>query len=132
MVKPAKIVFIDGYCTICNQWVQFIMKRDKRQHIHFSSIQGTTAEQYLTPEERIEVNYILYYRDGSLKIRSSAIIWILKDLGGLWRIVGILHYVPAILRDSIYNFVSRRRYKWFTRKVSCDINPGVSSKNILP
>jgi predicted DCC family thiol-disulfide oxidoreductase YuxK len=132
MKEPLKIVFVDGYCTLCNKWVRFIAKRDRKKEIYFTSIQGLTAQKYLSEADRNEVNYIQYFRKGELLVRSNAVLWILRDLGGFWKIFGIFQYLPRFMRDSVYGFVAKRRYRWHAKKDSCEINPGVGSKNILP
>jgi predicted DCC family thiol-disulfide oxidoreductase YuxK len=131
MANPDRIVFIDGHCTLCNRWVQFVLKRDKSQRMYFAPIQGSTASTILTQKDQKEVNYIQYYRDQRFYIRSRAVIRILRDLGGLWKIAVILHLVPPFIRDAFYRFVANRRYTWFPRKDTCEFEPGLSSKNLL-
>jgi predicted DCC family thiol-disulfide oxidoreductase YuxK len=131
MSNPSRIVFVDGHCTLCNKWVQFVMKRDKSKKIHFASIQGETAKRFLSAEDRTNVNYIQYYRDIKFFRRSSAVVRILRDLNGMWKLSVLFLAVPPFIRDALYDFVAARRYKWFPRKDSCELT-GFSTKNILP
>lgn len=107
------------------------MQRDKSREIHFAPIQGKTAEQFLSLEERTSVNYIHYYRDNKLYMKSSAVIRILRDLKGWWKLSVMLLVVPPFIRDALYNFVAKRRYTWFPRKDTCSVLPGFTSQNIL-
>jgi predicted DCC family thiol-disulfide oxidoreductase YuxK len=53
--------------------------------------------------------------------RSEAVLEIFKVLGGIWRLMLPLKYLPLAWRDKLYNFVARNRYRWFGRRNQCTI-----------
>ena len=53
--------------------------------------------------------------------RSNAALTVLRDLGGFWRVVSWFRFVPRFIRDRIYAFVAKRRYRWFGKLDSCRI-----------
>jgi predicted DCC family thiol-disulfide oxidoreductase YuxK len=50
---------------------------------------------------------------------SDAVIAIYSGLGGAWRHVALVRFVPRFLRDRIYRWVARHRYELFGRRDSC-------------
>lgn len=115
-----RIVLFDGMCNLCNGTVSFIIKRDKKRKFHFAPIQSEAGQSLI---ERYGLNKDLstvYYICGEVSYqKSAAILHILKDLGGGWKCYYPLIFVPACIRDGIYRWVSRNRYRWFGRKKSC-------------
>ncbi|PYI53178.1 hypothetical protein DLM86_18305 [Paenibacillus flagellatus] len=57
--------------------------------------------------------------DGRAYIRSRAGLEVLRRLNGLWPLLYAFVAVPAPLRDRVYDFVARNRYRWFGRSDSC-------------
>ncbi|HNU38437.1 MAG TPA: DCC1-like thiol-disulfide oxidoreductase family protein, partial [Macellibacteroides fermentans] len=50
---------------------------------------------------------------------SSAVLYILKELGRGWQLFFPLIHLPTFLRDGIYRFIARNRYRWFGKKEKC-------------
>ena len=61
----------------------------------------------------------VYVRKGSVHMRSGAALNIALDLGGLWSLAYAFIIVPAFIRDAVYDFVARNRYKWFGKADVC-------------
>ncbi|MCB9799686.1 MAG: DUF393 domain-containing protein [Candidatus Omnitrophica bacterium] len=134
MQKP--IIFFDGVCGLCNRFVDWMLKRDQKGIFLFAPLQGETAQeknlfQYSNKSE--ELSSILFCdENGKIHRASSAILSILVRLGGLWNILGLLLIVPSCLRDSVYDFIARRRYQWFGQRASCRIPSEGEFKAFLP
>ncbi len=118
----APVLFFDGECNLCNNAVQFILKRDKKKIFFFAALQSAAGKEAI---EKVGIDalettgsFILYY-NGAYFTRSSAALHTFRLLGGLWPLLYVGIIVPRILRDSVYNIVSRNRYKWFGRRDSC-------------
>jgi predicted DCC family thiol-disulfide oxidoreductase YuxK len=64
-------------------------------------------------------------RDASLLTDSGAWVHILRRLGGGWKIAAALAAViPRPLRDRVYSFIARIRYRIFGRRDDlCPIVP---------
>jgi predicted DCC family thiol-disulfide oxidoreductase YuxK len=114
-----QIIFFDGICGLCNKAVDFIIRHDHRRKFRYAPLQGKTALCFLPADIITGVNTLVYCRKGRLFTRSSAVIRISQDLGGLWRLMMVFLVVPPFLRDGLYDFVAGRRYKWFGKRESC-------------
>ncbi|MCM5662905.1 thiol-disulfide oxidoreductase DCC family protein [Galbibacter mesophilus] len=120
-----KIILFDGVCNLCNNSVQFVIKRDTKNVFQFASLQSDIgmkllAERNIDPNETdsivlIEPN-IAYYT------KSDAAIEIAKELGGGWQLLSVFDYIlPKSIRDTIYDFIAKNRYKWFGKKEACPL-----------
>lgn len=116
-----RLLFFDGVCNLCTGVVQFIIKRDKRGVFRFASLQSAAGEAFLSAHGMPTDAYasFVYVRKGRVLVRSTAALNIARDLGGLWSLAYGFIIVPPFLRDAIYGFVARNRYKWFGRKDEC-------------
>ncbi|MEO5683696.1 MAG: thiol-disulfide oxidoreductase DCC family protein [Chitinophagaceae bacterium] len=116
-----KIVLFDGVCNLCNSSVQFILKRDKKDQFLFGSLQGKTGQAYLRqfnlPADTF--NSFMLVEEGKLYSRSAGALRMLKHLGGAWSMLYAFIIVPSFIRDGVYNWISRNRYKWFGKEESC-------------
>ncbi len=116
------ILFFDGECNLCNGLVQFILKRDRKKIFFFSPLQSAAgkeaAAKALSTGSRNADSFILYY-NGIYYSHSSAALYVFRLLGGLWPLLFAGMIFPRFLRDSIYNMISRNRYKWFGKRDSC-------------
>ena len=53
---------------------------------------------------------------GELLVRSEAARYLARRAGGGWRLVAfVAGLVPRVARDALYDFVARRRRRWFGR-----------------
>jgi len=117
------IVFFDGDCSLCNGWIDFLIKRDLKRKFSYASLQSDVAKQHLKEEfpKFMELNTIIYLRGDQVFDRSSAVLKILQDLGRLYVLVGVFWIFPKFFRDTCYAFVAKNRYKWFGKKNTCRI-----------
>jgi predicted DCC family thiol-disulfide oxidoreductase YuxK len=120
------IVLYDGVCGLCNRLVQFVLKRDKRDYFRFASLQSDFANELLTrygldPHDLDTVYLVRNYSqaDEKLLARSDAILFLLKQLGGIWRLSAMGKVLPRIMRDGIYKLVARNRYRVFGKYEAC-------------
>ena len=115
--KP--IVFFDGVCGLCNTMVDFFVKKDKNRRLLFSPMQGETAKGILTKTEVEDLDSFVLFENGVKYYRSDAALKIFYYLGSAWRLLYYLKLFPKSLRDAVYKFIARNRYKWFDKKDSC-------------
>ena len=119
------IVFFDGVCLLCDGSVRFLLRRDVKRILRFATLQGHTGKNLfasgMLPATQETLTSIIYLRNqpGSqpeVFTRSTAILQILSDLGGVWRTVSWIRIIPRSLRDLVYNCIARHRYRWFGRR----------------
>lgn len=115
------IVFFDGVCGLCNTTVDFIVRHDRYQRLACAPLQGSTAQRYLTPAIREELNtLVLRLPDGQQYQRSAAVVRILWRLGGVWKLAAAaLWLVPLPLRNLGYRLVAKWRYRLFGHRETC-------------
>lgn len=124
MENYKKIILFDGVCNLCNTTVQFVIKNDKEDIFRFSPLQSDTGKKLLT-ERNIDTedidSIILIEPNIAYYTKSTAALEIGKYLKGLSTISSILLWLPESLRDIVYDFVAKNRYKWYGKKESCMI-----------
>jgi predicted DCC family thiol-disulfide oxidoreductase YuxK len=118
---PWRIILFDGYCNLCSGIVQFIIRRDKFQKFGYSPLQTEFGIQLLKQfgYRDSQLDFVIYLREGKCFTRSSAILMILKDLGGWWRLYYGFIIIPKSIRDFFYNTIAKRRYRLFGRTDHC-------------
>jgi predicted DCC family thiol-disulfide oxidoreductase YuxK len=115
-------VLFDGVCNVCNYWVQFIIKRDPNAHFRFASLQSTEAQQLLEKHNQTAtLDSIVLLQNGKVYTESTAILQITKKLTGLWKVMSAFRIVPKFLRDGVYRWFAKNRYRWFGQQESCMI-----------
>ena len=117
------IILFDGVCNLCNKLVNFIIKRDSKNIFQFAAIQSDTGQQLLL-QDKLNSNYpysLILIEGGRYYIRSTAILKIIKNLKTFWKLLYIFIIIPPFVRDSIYNYFAKNRYKWFGQRKSCKV-----------
>lgn len=115
------IVVFDGQCLLCNGWVQFLLQHDRSQRIRFASIQSAVGQQLLARAGlQVEGLQTLLVIDGERSWQhTAAILRVLHALGWPWRLAWVGWLVPAPLRDALYRWVARNRYRIWGRSATC-------------
>lgn len=118
-----QIVLFDGVCNLCNGWVNFVIDRDPRGRFAFAPLQSATADELLKQRgyARNPLESIVLADGARVYDRSSAVLRIVRGLSGLWPLLYGLILIPRPVRDVMYDWVARRRYRWFGREASCRI-----------
>lgn len=115
-------VYFDGVCNLCNSSIQWIIKRDPKAHFRFAALQsdaGVELRKRISSNGKIDLESVLLEEDGKVYDRSTAALRIARKLSGLWPLMYIFIIVPKFIRDAVYNFIGRNRYKWFGKQESC-------------
>jgi len=126
------IVFFDGYCILCNGFVDFLLEADRKKNLRFASLQGKTAKKLLPPSYLSEVDTVIFINgNNTILTKSRAIIDIIKTLGGLWKLISVLSVLPAFLLDKIYDILAGNRYSWFGKREYCRLPAADEKERIL-
>lgn len=124
------LVLFDGECTLCNGWVQFVIKRDPGARYRFASLQSDAGRAALRaaldPDGRMgpEVletlpDSIVLLRDGKLRVKSGAALAIARGLRWPWPLLSVFWLIPYPLRDLVYDWIARNRLRWFGKQEQC-------------
>jgi predicted DCC family thiol-disulfide oxidoreductase YuxK len=118
--QESEYIFYDGHCGLCHRAVKFVLKHDRTGiAFRFAPLQGETIQSHVSAERRASLpdSFVVLTREGALLMRSNASLHILERLGGGWKILAnILRVIPRGLRDLVYDFVARIRYRLFGRR----------------
>lgn len=119
MTNP--VVLFDGVCNLCNSSVQFLIRKDKQIRLRFASLQSdfgqTILQKFNLPQNNFS-SFVLLEGE-KIYLRSSAALRVAYYLGGFWKIFQIFWLVPPFIRNAIYDFIAKNRYKWFGKKAEC-------------
>lgn len=116
---PDLIIFFDGVCGLCNYFIDFVLKHDKRHIFSFAPLQGKTARELLSSKTVESMGSIIFYLNGETYEKSEGCFRIFNTLGGIWRFFSVFKIVPRFLRDFIYDVIARHRYPWFGKRETC-------------
>lgn len=122
-MNSQSIILFDGVCNFCNGAVNFAIRHDKKGIIKFAPLQSAIGQQllkqYNLPTQQMD-SFI--FIDGNVAYtQSTAAIKVCSNLNGLWPMCKVFLIVPKFIRDGLYNWVAKNRYKWFGEKESCMI-----------
>ncbi|WP_396138866.1 thiol-disulfide oxidoreductase DCC family protein [Flavobacterium sp.] len=120
--KGKKIILFDGVCNLCDASVHFVIKYDKNDLFRFVALQSDLGQRIV---KHIGINpmhidsVILYEPGFAYYYKSSAVLEIAKGLSGIFTWATLFQILPTVLRDFIYDFVAKNRYKWYGKKEAC-------------
>lgn len=129
------MVYFDGVCGLCNRFVDFVLRRDRRGVFRFAPLQGGTASERLSQGRRPgnpELRTLLVEDKDGVHEKSEAVLRVLAELGGAWRLFGIAKRVPRALRDGLYDLLARNRYRLFGKRETCRLPTAGERARFLP
>ncbi len=117
------VVLFDGVCNLCNGAVNMLIDRDKKNVFRFASLQSAYGQQVVAKHnlQGEYLNTILLVEGDKVYERSTAVLRVFKHLGGLYGLLYFFIVVPVFIRNAVYNFVARNRYRWFGKRDVCRI-----------
>lgn len=121
--KNHKIILFDGVCNLCNGAVTFIINRDKKDVFKFAALQSEIGRG-LTSKFNIDTSKVdsIILIDGDKHYeKSSAALRIAKQLSGAYPLLFGFMILPKFIRNAVYDYIARNRYKWFGKRESCMI-----------
>jgi len=121
MLRP--VILYDGVCALCNAWVKFVLRWDRKEVFLFAALQSSQGRKLLA-EREIKIptlsSVVVVYPE-TVFLRSDAALVILTELGLPWSLSAALRIIPKFLRDYLYNFVAVNRYRVFGKYESCPL-----------
>ena len=116
------IMFYDGECGLCSRTVQWCLRHDRRGIVQFAPIQGSTYAALDAPNKPVDVSTMVLAEGDQLSIKSTGVLRVMNHMGGTWSILGRIGLIcPRPLRDLVYDFVAKRRIKYFGTADSCTL-----------
>lgn len=122
------LILYDGVCALCNALVRFVLPRDRKDRFRFAPLQGESARGLLrrhgkNPDDLDTFFVIADYEGSTPRVleRDRAALFVLARLGFPWNLSVVFRIIPPFLRRPVYNFIARRRYKWFGKYDACPL-----------
>jgi predicted DCC family thiol-disulfide oxidoreductase YuxK len=126
------VILFDGVCVLCSGWTSFVARRDVARRFRFTPIQSAYGRRLATalgidPDDP-DTNAVVL--GGRALRRSDGALAVLSSLPG-WGWVRVLRIVPRFVRDAIYGFIARNRYRMFGRHDACDLSGACFADRIV-
>ena len=117
--KP--VLLFDGVCNLCNASVQWVLLRDKKGVFRFAALQSDVGQSLLGQYNLDAQNFdtVVMVNHDKVYLRSDVPLEIARRLGGFWQLLYAFKIIPRPIRDFIYNWIARNRYRWFGRQETC-------------
>ena len=135
---PRAVIVFDGVCVLCNGWVRFLLRRDRRERYRFAAMQGAVGRRLLIdngldPDDPVSFLLVEYDRGPVPRVSTDtdAMRRVLAGLGGIWRLASVSVLLPRALRDRLYRVIARNRYRWFGRHDACIVPDPAQAQRFL-
>ena len=132
MNEPSIILF-DGVCNLCNGFVNFVIDRDPEGKFKFGALQSEEGQKLVHQYhlQDVPLESVILIENGIAYRESSAALRIAKGMKGGWKLFYAFLIVPPFIRNAVYRFIARNRYKWFGKQDTCRIpEPGIMKRFI--
>jgi len=121
VVNDSPIILFDGVCNFCNAMVNFIIRQDKKNVFLFAALQSESGKKMLA-EYKIDwkaTDSFVVIENGKAHLKGNAALKLYNKLPWYWRWTQVFWIVPKFIRDAVYNFIAKNRYKWFGKREEC-------------
>jgi predicted DCC family thiol-disulfide oxidoreductase YuxK len=115
------IVLFDGVCNLCNNAVDLIIRKDVKGKFKVGALQEPPG-QSLLKMYAVNSDYLdslLLVRGDKVFCKSRAALEITKKLSGMWPLLYIFIIIPSFIRNPIYDWIAKNRYRWYGKKDTC-------------
>jgi predicted DCC family thiol-disulfide oxidoreductase YuxK len=114
-------ILFDGVCNFCNGAVNFVIGQDKKKVFRFAPLQSATAQALLAKHNLPEKDFdsFVFIDGGKAYLSSTAALRVMQKLPWYWKWIQAFWIVPERLRNGVYRFIARNRYKWFGQREQC-------------
>ena len=116
-------MYFDGICNLCNGLVQFVIRHNPNGPIRFASLQSEKG-RYRLQEMGLDsekLSTVIFEKNGRVSTKSDAVLGLLWELGGFWKLSVLGRIIPRFLRNALYDLIASRRYAWFGKREFCMI-----------
>lgn len=133
ILKNKTVLLFDGYCNLCHSSVQFVLKHEKNQELYFTSLQSPIGIEILNhysinPKE---IDSLVLIEKNKAYIKSSAALRLGKYLKGLYILGYMFMIIPPFIRNAVYDYIAKNRYKWYGKQDSCIVPDENLAKRFL-
>lgn len=119
-----KVILFDNSCDLCRSLISYILLAAGKKNIRIIPLMSEKGKELLKSigMQSCKVDTVVYYSSGKVFTKSSAVLGILKELGGLWRIFLVFGAFPRVFRDFVYDLIAGSRFYFTGTKRRCAVN----------
>ncbi|WP_460977378.1 thiol-disulfide oxidoreductase DCC family protein [Spirosoma knui] len=132
LTQPTQpLLLFDGVCNLCNAAVTFVIERDPKAYFRFASLQSDLGQNVLHTLGRSTARFdsFVVWENGRFYEQSTAALRVARQLSGAWPLLYGFIIIPKPIRDALYSFIARNRYRWFGKRDACLLpNPALKSR----
>lgn len=120
-IENNPVILFDGVCNLCNGAVQFVIKHDTKKQFRFASLQSEFGQKILSENgfDTESLKSFILIENNKIYTKSTAALRVAKKLNAGWPLLYGFIIVPPFIRNGVYNFIARNRYKWFGKQDAC-------------
>lgn len=134
LLDDKQLILFDGVCNLCNATVNYVIKHDKKDVFRFTALQSEIGHQ-IVKENNIDTSktdsILLYSEKNGICYKSTAALTIAKQLGFPRNILVVFVIVPPFIRNWVYDYIAKNRYKWYGKRESCRVPSPELQKKFL-
>lgn len=121
ILRNKTILLFDGYCNLCHSSVQFVLKHEKKQELYFTSLQSAVGIEILNyyKIDPTKTKSLVLIEKNIAYTKSTAALKLSKYLKGIYVLCYCFLIVPAFIRNGVYDFIAKNRYKWYGKQDTC-------------
>ena len=115
------ILLFDGECNLCEASVLFVLKHEKKSHLYFCPLQSITGVQILKQHgiDSKTIESVVLIENNKAYTKSTAALRVLKYLKIPYSLGYLFIIIPSGIRNYLYLWIAKNRFKWFGKKDSC-------------
>lgn len=119
--QEEKVILFDGVCNLCNASVNFVIDRDPDMQFRFASLQSDFGQEKLKAlgKRTDEYSSIVLMDGDRVYERSTAALRVARRLKGAWPLLYAFIVIPPFIRNFVYDFIAKNRYRWFGQEDAC-------------
>lgn len=127
------IIVFDGECVLCSANAQFVLHHDRHHHFRLASMQGEvgTALYRRFGMDPADPDSLILVTGDAIRRDSDAVLAIYSALGWPWRAMSIFYLVPTVVRNPVYRWIARNRYRLFERRPTCWVPTAEHARYVL-
>lgn len=109
------------------------MKQDRHDRLRFAALQSEAGHQLLEQFHLSTTAFdsFVFITNNKYYKSSTAVLMLAKKLPWYWQWFQLFWIVPTFIRNAIYNWIARNRYKWFGKQDSCMIPTAAMRRKFL-
>ena len=115
------VLLFDGVCNLCNASVQWVITHDTGGVFRFAALQSAAGQALLQRFglDQKQFDSVVLVQGERIFMHSDAPLEVARQIGGFWKLFYGFKIIPRFLRDGVYNWIARHRYRWFGRREAC-------------